>query len=188
MPDYSNSCIYKLCCKDPSVNESYVGSTTNFKRRKHHHKCRCCNEESNYYVYQFIREHGGWDNWDMVLLEKVSVNDKLELSAKEREWFEKLGSKLNSQVPNRTRKERLQDDAERVTERNKNYKLVNKEKISKQNKKYRLQNREEIAQRVAEWSCQKITCECGLIINRSSLTKHLKSEKHAKLMAQLNEE
>ena len=68
--DYSNACIYKICCKDLSVKDVYVGSTTNFVQRcqrRRDHKAVCNNEKGrdyNYYVYQFIRENGGWDNWE----------------------------------------------------------------------------------------------------------------------------
>ena len=29
--DYSKSVIYKLCCKDPTITDIYIGSTTNMK-------------------------------------------------------------------------------------------------------------------------------------------------------------
>ena len=38
MVNYENSVIYKLCCTDPTVTEVYVGSTTNFRKRKNQHK------------------------------------------------------------------------------------------------------------------------------------------------------
>ena len=44
MVNYNNSTIYKLCCNDLSVTDIYVGSTTNFKMRKHDHKSRYNNE------------------------------------------------------------------------------------------------------------------------------------------------
>ena len=39
--DYSNTIIYKITCKDPTVNEVYVGHTTNFVQRKYSHKQNC---------------------------------------------------------------------------------------------------------------------------------------------------
>ena len=197
MPYFKEPCIYKICCKDPEIKDCYVGSTTNFGKRKWDHKNNTL--KSNYYVYQFIREHGGWDNWDMVLMEKVDINDRRELHAKEREWFEKLGASLNYQVPNRSKKEWFQDNAERQKDRMKKYNLENKEKIAetqrkkylknKENyaekgKKYYLENKEKIDERMNE----KITCECGVISLKGNLVRHRESKKHADLMAQLNEE
>ena len=69
MVNYENSVIYKLCCTDPTIKEVYVGSTTNLRRSKNQHKECCTNEHSKKYEYPvntFIRDNGGWDNWDMV--------------------------------------------------------------------------------------------------------------------------
>ena len=41
--DYSETIIYKLCCKDTTINQIYVGHTTNINNRKHNHKSNCCN-------------------------------------------------------------------------------------------------------------------------------------------------
>ena len=52
--DYSNSIIYKLCCRDVNVKEIYVGSTTNFRARKNQHKscCKIIKKKNNIKVYQ----------------------------------------------------------------------------------------------------------------------------------------
>ena len=47
--DYSNTIIYKITCKNPSISELYVGHTTNFVQRKHAHKQGCVNEKSSNY-------------------------------------------------------------------------------------------------------------------------------------------
>ena len=43
---FSNSCIYKISCKDTTITECYVGSTCDFKRRKIDHKSYCNNEKN----------------------------------------------------------------------------------------------------------------------------------------------
>jgi hypothetical protein len=108
MVNYNKSSIYKLCCKDVNIKEEYVGSTTRFERRKAEHKTGCNNEKNpsyNYYVYQFIRENGGIENWDMVQIEEVNVNNKRELGTRERYWIETLKAELNCNIPTRTLKE-----------------------------------------------------------------------------------
>jgi hypothetical protein len=101
--DYSKGLIYKLCCKDTSIKEIYVGSTTNFTQRKKTHKS-CCNKETsrgyNYPVYKFIRENGGWDNWDMVLIEFYPCETELELGRRENYFMIELQSSLNKNSPN----------------------------------------------------------------------------------------
>ena len=87
MVNYNNSTIYKLCCKDISIKEIYIGSTTNFNRRKQQHKSNCNN--SDYNVYQFIRNNGNWQNWSMIEIENINVNNKRKLETKEREYIEK---------------------------------------------------------------------------------------------------
>lgn len=118
MPDYSKSVIYRLVCKDLYITECYVGSTTNFKSRKRQHKS-CCNtpncKEYNYKVYQFIRQHGGWDNWDMIMVEEFPCDNKLQLHKREREVFETLNGTLNSEVPSRTQKQRYEDNKEKLS-------------------------------------------------------------------------
>ncbi len=76
--NYSNSSIYKLCCNNTEIKEIYIGSTTNFRRRKFTHKYSCNNPNDRNYnlnVYKIIRENGGWDAFDMVELEKYNATD-----------------------------------------------------------------------------------------------------------------
>jgi hypothetical protein len=47
--DYTQTIIYKFCCKNTSVTDIYIGNTTNFTQRKHNHKTNCCNEASKNY-------------------------------------------------------------------------------------------------------------------------------------------
>jgi len=67
--------IYKLVCLDENIKDMYIGSCWNMCIRYSRHKSNCYNEnvkEHNYTVYQFIREHGGWDNWGM---ETIDISD-----------------------------------------------------------------------------------------------------------------
>ena len=108
MPDYNKCIIYKLCCKDPIITDIYVGSTCNFTRRKYEHKSTCNNNKIRYYnakVYQFIRENGNWNNWNMIQIEAYPCNDKREKETRERYWIEELNTKLNKNIPTRTSKE-----------------------------------------------------------------------------------
>src|SRR5579883_1122831 len=51
-------------------------------------------------------------------------------------------------------------------------------------RQYYLKNREELLQRLAE----PVKCECGRIITRSNISKHLKSKIHERRMTQINKE
>ena len=100
--DYSNTIIYKITCIDPSINEVYVGHTTNFVQRKHAHKNGCINEKSSNYnckLYKTIRLNGGWDNWVMEIISFFKCNDHYEARIKEQEYFTLLNATLNSIEP-----------------------------------------------------------------------------------------
>lgn len=127
--DYSNTTIYKLCCNDPEITDVYVGHTTDFTCRKHRHKYRCNTGKDkayNLYVYQFIRDNGGWDNWSMIEIERISCIDGNDVLKQERRCIELLGATLNKQVPSRTKHEydmsrkeyRREYDRERKDHRN----------------------------------------------------------------------
>lgn len=150
MPNYENSVIYKLCCKDPSVTDEYVGSTVNFTRRKCEHKTKCCNENSREYnlkVYQTIRKNGGWVNWDMVEVERYCAKDRKDLHSRERFWFEQLGATLNVSVPTRSMKEWRESNKEKIAKKKAKYRENNKEKIAE----YYENNKEKIAEYQAEY-------------------------------------
>jgi len=101
--DYSKIVVYKLACKDPLVPDVYVGSTTNFIKRKYGHKSATTNYKSKSYdtkIYEFIRNHGGWYNWDMVEIEKYPCKDGNEAHARESYWYDILDCKrMNSNRP-----------------------------------------------------------------------------------------
>ena len=143
--DYSKSLIYKLVCLDTDITDIYVGSTTSFKHRKSRHKTNCNNEKTsayNFNVYKFIRENGGWEAWNMILIEYYPCKTKLELDKREREIIEELKSTLNKNIPSRTIKEWREDNKEQIAVYRKKYYDDNKEKAIKYQKKYYEENKE----------------------------------------------
>jgi len=100
--DYSNTIIYKITCKDPSITDVYVGHTTNFVQRKHCHKQSCKNDKSsnhNCKLYKVIRDKGGWQNWTMEIVNFFNCHDHYEARKKEQEYFILLNATLNSIEP-----------------------------------------------------------------------------------------
>lgn len=96
---YDKTIIYKLCCNDTTITDIYVGHTISFVGRKSHHKGSCNNETDksyNNYVYRFIRENGGWINWNMVELITVSCKDRKEALIYERKYILEYNATLNS--------------------------------------------------------------------------------------------
>jgi len=201
VPNYSNSIIYKLVHREDFNNQNiYIGSTTNFIQRKHQHKCNLNNpnmKNHNFYVYQYIRKNGYWDKWLMIQIEPFICNSKKELETRERYWIEYFKSKLNNKIPTRTKKERLHDDPEKMEKerlRKYNYYHSNKEKESNRKKIFYLNNKENIADKynkkkdeLHQIRNEKISCECGCVINRCNKAVHKKTKKHQELMKVLNQ-
>jgi len=102
---YKNTIIYKITCKDPSITDVYVGHTINFIQRKHAHKQCCNNINSAIKLYTFIREHGGWSNWNMDIVNFFNCNDQHGAKQKEQEYFISLNATLNSVEPIPTKKD-----------------------------------------------------------------------------------
>jgi len=211
--DFSKTKIYKIVCKDLSVNEIYVGHTTDFTRRKCKHKQDCNKETAKNYntkVYKTIRENGGWENWDMVFIEDYPCTNKFEASARERYYYELLkgSGSLNTNVPGRTVKEYYQDNIQqfkeyyqenkdKLLEYQNNYNLVNKDKI----KEYREKNKDKIRERACEYRAdyyknnidkfkerahQEFECECGGRYTYGGKSTHFKTKKHIKYLANQN--
>ena len=148
--DYSKIVIYKLVHKEDYENSNiYIGSTTDFVKRKHEHR-RICNNPNNTHhnrkVYQTITKNGGWDMWCMIEIEKFPCNDKKEAEKREREWFEYYNASLNSQFPTRTMKEWRQDNKEIIGEKKKTYYEDNKERVREHQKQYYEKNKEKFKQ------------------------------------------
>jgi len=93
--------FYKIVCNDSNVTQIYVGSTVNLKNRISKHKSRCNNpnvESHNAKVYKFIRDNGGWTNWNFKVLEIKGCINKYDASKIEQQHINDLKSELNSNI------------------------------------------------------------------------------------------
>lgn len=195
MVNYNQSTIYKLCCNDLDIKEIYIGSTTNFNKRKNCHKSRCNNEKSNYhnlYVYKFIRDHGCFQNWSMVEVELFNARDKKNLMRRERHWIETEKAALNSNRSYTTEeeikenraeyyannadkiKEYYANNADKRKEYNAEYYVKNADKIKEKNAEYHAKNADKIKEKASE----KTQCSCGSVIAKGGISRHIKSKKH----------
>ena len=176
--DYSQTCIYKLVHFDDLNDENiYVGHTTNMVQRKYRHGNACNNindHEYNLKKYEYIRENGGWNNWRMILVEKYPCNDTHEAIARERYWVKELKATLNTRVPGRNCSEWYQDNKERILIKSKEYHELNKDYRNKNNNEKYHNNKEKINEKLKE----KATCDCGSVIRKADMSKHLKTIKH----------
>ena len=144
MPDYAKTIIYKLINYDyPEL--VYVGSTTNFTKRKQNHKERCLNEKNknhNLKVYVSIREYDGWENWHMIKICDYPCENRREAELKEDEYMTELKASMNSHRASRTKQQYYYDNKEKIQEHIKEYYEDNKEKIQKYFKEHRDNNKD----------------------------------------------
>ena len=155
---FDNCVIYKIVCNDLNVKELYVGSTTDFPKRKSQHKSSCNNnnnKEFNRKLYEMIRANGNWDNWAMLEIEKFPCNDSNEARTRERYWYEQLNAQLNMIKPIIT-KEELKEYLKQYREDNKEYfkkyNEDNKDKIKEYNKQYSEDNKDKIKEYYKQYS------------------------------------
>ena len=130
--DYSKAIIYKIVSNDLNIRDVYVGHTTNFIKRKAGHKTSCNNPNNKSYnlkLYQFIRANNGWDNFKMILVKTVDVENKREAEKIEREVYEELDANLNRNKPFLTDEDIKTYDREQ----NKKYYELNADKIKECN-------------------------------------------------------
>ena len=102
MPNYSKTQIYKIVCNDPNIDSFYIGCTTNWTRRKQNHKERCNNENDkkhNLQIYQIMRENGGFENFNMILVEDYPCENKRESEKREQYWKDLLKPDMNKINP-----------------------------------------------------------------------------------------
>jgi len=155
--DFSKTIIYKISKDD----DFYVGSTTDFATRKSHHKSLTNNVNAKDYklkLYQTIRDKGGWDSWEMTPLEEyVECQNKIQARIREEEWRVKLNASLN----------------------------MNKAFIAETIQEYREQYYQEHALEINAKKAVKFECECGSVCRISDKTRHEKSKKHQKYLANL---
>lgn len=192
--DYSKTFIYKLCCNDINVKDIYVGHSTDYKSRNNDHK-KCCNnvnsKEYNVYKYQFIREHGGYENWKMIKLYDFPCNSKREAEAEEDKTMRELNATLNKKQAYQLKEDRLEQYKKHNQKRKndpeyikwqKEYeeKRKNKPERIEYNKKYNKEYREKNQEYLKEYEKkrnEKITCEfCNSQIGKRSLKRHQKTK------------
>lgn len=173
MVNYMNTVIYQIRCKNTDVIDTYVGHTTNKKSRTNEHKYNCSNENSksyNVYLYSFIRDNGGWDNWELITIEEYPCNLKKEALSRENYYIHHLNSTLNQLSPvldlenikqyNKRKSEKMKEQTkiklekkkeERIRYLEENAELIKQHKYNI-NREYVQKNREKINKNMREYN------------------------------------
>ncbi len=168
--------MYMIKCGDDNIEGCYIGSTKDFKGRKHVHKNNCNNENLQNYnlrLYKFIRNNGGWNEFEMKPIEEFRCDSKLQARIREQYWIEYHKSDLNSNNAYTSEEQgKIQGKEYRAnhSEYDKEYYANNQDKI----KDYLKTNKDKIA----EYKNTKHDCSCGGKYTNTHKTKHVKTLMH----------
>ena len=157
--------IYKIVSKIDR-NKIYIGSTWNFTRRKSEHKSDCYNKNSKKYnttLYKYIRENGGWNEFELSIIECKNYD-----SIREREHTEQHYINLYGGVENLMNG---QDAINTPEQKREKHNICDK-------------NRIQINKDTKRFYCEP--CEIAYR-SKSHLERHIQSEKHQlKIMESIN--
>ena len=172
--DYSKTLIYKIQhqTKDELL---YVGSTTHFGNRKVRHKNNCNNANGKSYnlkLYSTIRDNGGWDAFNMVIVKEFPCENKRQAEAEEDRIMREMKACLNSHRAYITKEEKK--------EQMKEYREQNRDKVNEQKKEYYIRN----INKIKEKNKEKINCQCGCAVIKYNLARHKRSKKHQEYLNQ----
>jgi hypothetical protein len=158
--------MYKIQPKNQDLNFSYIGHTSNFNKRYEAHKRNTTNTKDNKHyhlkVYQTIRDNGGWDEWEIIEIEKCVYNNKIKARMREQELMVSHNTNLNTCkafITEDERKKKKQEitnkyrieNVELIKEQQKQYKQEHKDVIKEQMRKYRQENKEETYKKQQEY-------------------------------------
>ena len=139
-PNYSNTLIYKIACKDHSVPDFYLGySTFSLAHVSKMFQVRC-KHDNNWPVCEFVRQNGGFENWFFERLDSKPCTTSLEARTELRRHFDASPPSLNKQLPTRTTKEYAQEDKNKAAQ--KTYRKTHLEQIHKDQAAHYQKNRE----------------------------------------------
>lgn len=160
--------IYEIACKDESIQNVYIGHTKNFTRRRSKHMNDY--KSKKYKFHNFIKQHGGWDNWEMKKIEEIEC-DKLEARKMEQSYINKnntqgmnsnrafisdskfyLEKKLKTLIKDTERRKVILMQLEKFLENPNDFYTKNYEKYKKQAEglQYRINRQEETIQLINE--------------------------------------
>jgi hypothetical protein len=160
MRNYNKSRIYKIWSDDEGVNEFYIGSSADFKKRCKTHYSKCNNPIANEYenkLYTYIRNNGGFGNFYIHIIQKLSCKNNRELREIEQQWITQLKHTLNNIRANRT----LEDHKNDMLIYYKKYYQENKLEKKITDKEYYESNKQQILQKINCSNCDKVVAKCG---------------------------
>ena len=176
--DYSRTIIYKLVHKDVNAKlPCYVGFTTDLYRRKAQLKMDCNHPHRKNYnmkMFEEIRNNGGFDNYELVIMEKYPCNNSSDAKMRERYWNEKLNGK----------EEPITKPVFTIEDKNEVEEVFNEfvcKEIDEKVEKKKSYNKEYYQKNKKEKHCIEDYCAiCDLKYFRNNANRHIETKGHLK--------
>ena len=171
---YHKSKIYTI--RTYQTDEYYIGSTCDaLHKRLYNHRRDYKNYLNDKFNFVTSFDIIKYEDHYIELLEDYKCESKNELTKREGYFIRKYKDEIvNCRIAGRTRKERDEDNKEKLKEQNKEYKKDNKDKIKEQKKEYYEDNKDKIKERFTKL----YECECGKTTQWGNKTHHNKSKFH----------
>jgi len=184
--------VYKITCNNSNCNDSYVGCTLEFTKRKYMHKHQ--SKFNKQPIYQSMRNNGGFNNFTFnVLAILPNWETKKDYLMIEKHFIETLKPNCNNNIPLRTNKEWLEANKDKMKLYLQKYVKKNKQKINNYNLKWREKNRKKLADNANKWysknkekvrikNTKRINCLCGqnVCFHHFKFGIHKESKLHSK--------
>mgnify|MGYP003651630691 CR=1 FL=1 len=196
---YDNVLVYKLSCKNPSVLPFYIGSTTDLYKRiaTHKHCCKVSTKER--YLYKFINDFGGFENWKFDILSRQKNKTLEEKKTSEKAFIDMYNPQLNKTVIGRTRKEYQRDNREKIATFNSLSRYKHLEKRRKYLRERYQKNKEKylpIIRKIMNDNKEKykavrqtrVPCLCGCNTTYQHRHNHRKTLNHKNKMIEITKE
>jgi hypothetical protein len=147
-------------------------------------------------LYTFIRDSGGYENWEMQVIKLYKCETNRELLIEEQKYIDELKPSLNTTKSYITEEEQekrnkkwYQDNREELNKKSREWHQENRKKQNAKAKIYRQDNKEKMKELNTKWyeenkEIQKeknkinIECECGSVIRKCIKAKHNRTKKH----------
>ena len=155
--DFSKTVIYKIQHKELD-DLLYVGSTTEYVKRKNRHKTTSyandTNKNYNLKLYKTIRDNGGWDMFNMIIVKPFPCENRRQAEAEEDCVMREMRASLNMRRSYQTQEELTEHRKKYYLEHIEDYRqwrLENNDKIKEKRREYYLENQDEIKEKSREY-------------------------------------
>lgn len=151
MPDYLLGKTYRLVHK-PTSQTIYVGSTCDSLSRRLANHRTTSKQKREIPIYKWVAGNGGWDDISIVLIQDEPCDNREQLLRAERAAYDEWRPSLNAKRPQRTEKERMEQNREK----DRRWKAANVEKCRENYRLKYAENTEKELERTRRWRAANV--------------------------------